>query len=350
MEHLSPPPLHKPLFSSPQLRAAGKTSIGLAAGAGAARPSSSSPSKADMYNRRASHGARQPHHHPECRSEKTPWQQGWHASLLPPLRAPSQAVARSRTCIADSHHHVDIRASTWPLGSNNESRAEPRKFGSELPPQSGLRSSLRCNSGDVERCDCCSKEDFWSLFDVFESMDRRGCGTICRADFVWALSALGASSEYQRAVRRTKLAAHFRATVHEVSLEDFIRLAFPCISAHDVARMQRWAALRRARNVLSRSADARPDEEDLHAAFALLACGPGGQAVPAGDLVRAGIITRQEAMGDARLDAGGTLGFEDFHWAVRAILVARRADEGGADEGGPPPGRQSREGGGAAGP
>lgn len=248
------------------------------------------------------------------------WQsQGWRTPSSPPSRqTPSVPVSPLRS-----------RAATdWSVGAEESSS----EFHDLTRPSSSNNEWKKPGSQPMERCDCCSKEDFGSLYDVFEAMDRRGCGTICRADFVWALAALGASSEYQRAVRKTKLSAYFRATVQELSLEDFIHLAFPGASTQDMARMQRWAALRRVRNVLVNQYS-QLDETGLQKLFAFLTEDCGGKTILVGELIRMGIIMRHEVLAIMPRELGSTrINFKDFKQLTLTLFSARCASSEGEQD------------------
>lgn len=105
----------------------------------------------------------------------------------------------------------------------------------------------------MECCSCCSKQTFWSFFDVSETMDRRASGSVRRSDFLWALSALGTSIPFQRAVRKSGLLTHFHSTAGDLTLEGFLRLALPNLTSADWELMRGWAGTRRAQNLLSMS-------------------------------------------------------------------------------------------------
>merc|ERR1719446_257240 len=83
---------------------------------------------------------------------------------------------------------------------------------------------------ECERCSCCTKEEFWVIYDVF----------------VWALSAHGTSIEFQRVVRRSRLSAYFKSTARDICLQEFIFRIFPNASATDILKMHRWVDLRKA--------------------------------------------------------------------------------------------------------
>merc|ERR1719359_728403 len=72
-----------------------------------------------------------------------------------------------------------------------------------------------------ERCSCCSKEFFWAAYDVFHAMDRRGIDAVQRADFMWALGALGHGLDFQRTLRRGGVCAYFYGTAKDLYLEEF---------------------------------------------------------------------------------------------------------------------------------
>lgn len=169
-----------------------------------------------------------------------------------------------------------------------------------LPPSSrGVQRSVRrTNSArgvgdDSERCSCCTKDDFWSFFDIFQAMDRRGTGAVQRADFGWALAELGAKLEFQRTAHKARISAYFTETARDLSSEEFIRRCFPSASPGDLSRMQRWAELRKARNRLA-SGNFEVSETSLREVYSLLE--DDEHNVSAADLMRARIVTREEVL------------------------------------------------------
>jgi len=151
------------------------------------------------------------------------------------------------------------------------------------------------------------------LFDTFEAMDRQHVGVISRSDFGWALKALGTGVEFHRVANKCKLAAHFHKTTQDLSFEDVIRRALPMVSDADLARMRRWANLRRAYRALT-SGSLRATETELRRVFSLLQEEPAGDIVAVAEIIRAKICSREElaTMLPAELTQSPTLGFEDF--------------------------------------
>lgn len=162
-----------------------------------------------------------------------------------------------------------------------------------VTPVATLRSQISFRE-DADRCACCLKDDFWLLTDAFDAMDRRGVGAICRADFAWALTAAACTSgvELFRAARKAGLTAHFRKTTEELSLDAFIRRAFPTAADHEVEKMHHWVQLRRAKRLLTAS-DFEATETCMAKVFALLDEGACG-SVAASELVGARLLSRSE--------------------------------------------------------
>lgn len=166
---------------------------------------------------------------------------------------------------------------------------------------------------DLDRCTCCSKDDFWLLFDTFEAMDRQHKGFIGRNDFGWALKFLGTGVEFHRVANKCKLAAHFHNTTQDLSFEDFIRRALPTVTDADLARMRHWANLRRAHRALT-SGHLRATETELRRVFCLLQEEPVGDLVSVAEIIRAKICSREElaTMLPADWTQSSILGFEEF--------------------------------------
>lgn len=196
--------------------------------------------------------------------------------------------------------------------------AHSSNSGTPTPPpissarrRSSFRHGTTFSSEESERCSCCTKEDFWSLFDTFQDMDRDQSGVIGRRDFVWALRELGAGIEFHKAANKAKLAAHFHKSARELPLEGFIRRAFPTCTDAEVTRMLRWANLRRAHNLLV-SVNFKATETELSQVFAYLDEDSSG-TVPLREVIRAKILSREEAAVAFPSQWGSSqLGFEEF--------------------------------------
>lgn len=143
-----------------------------------------------------------------------------------------------------------------------------------------------------ERCGCCSKEDFWALFDVFDAMDRGGVGAVSRADFFWALKALGHSAEFQKALNKAALSAHFHKTARELPLESFVRRALRTATEQDIACMLRWANVRKAHNMV-KSTGFKATRAQLQRAFELLDQ-EGTGCLAANELVHARLLSPED--------------------------------------------------------
>lgn len=177
-----------------------------------------------------------------------------------------------------------------PSGSERPSRLR------QLKRQSfHRRSSVVSLKEEPERCSCCTKDEFWLIYDVFASMNRRKEeDSVSRVDFVWSLSAHGASVDFQRVVRRAGLSAFFKSTARNITLVEFIRRIFPNATGMDVLKMQRWACLRKARKLLMNS-EFTASPEEFRQVFSLLEEGSSG-IINAIDLLRAQILSRVEIL------------------------------------------------------
>lgn len=204
--------------------------------------------------------------------------------------------------------------------------AEPAAKGggppaSEPAAKEGRSAEPRDASGR-ERCSCCSQDDFFQLYDVFCAIDCRGTGFAIRGDFFKALGEHGAGLQFQRAVRRAALHAHFHVTARDLTLQEYLLRALPLATPEDRQRMACWAAHRRAyRAIMQPGFDG--SEDAFHAAFEPLAEGDGD--VPLEQLVRSRLLDRHE-LRDA-LPAGwkdrAALSLEECVEHLRLPLLSR---------------------------
>mmetsp|Transcript_32944 Transcript_32944/g.60556 ORF Transcript_32944/g.60556 Transcript_32944/m.60556 type:complete len:413 (+) Transcript_32944:139-1377(+) len=247
--------------------------------------------------------------------------------------------------------------SSCPLPAFGTCRSEfpvvPRRCASAQPEKqrAGRRwpsESVSLRGPKIERCSCCTKQEFWTWYDVFAAMDRRGVGAVQRTDFVWALSGLGASIDFQKTCRRAALPSYFHDTAKDLSMEEFMRHLLPSVTALDLEQMRRWADLRKALKRLTRpdlrkslscrvengSAEAlkrlqeKGAAEEMHDVFKLL-CRPGSDQLPAGVLVQADILTLEELDHVLPRDLNGTdLSFEEFSIHIQPVLVEKYGSTG----------------------
>lgn len=186
---------------------------------------------------------------------------------------------------------------------------------------------------ECERCSCCTKEEYLIILDVFASMDRRGEESVRRGDFLWALSAHGASIEFQRIIRRSRLSAYFKSTAREISVEEFVRRIFPALTAPDLLKMQRWMSLRKAQKLVM-NAGFHCSEPQIEQLFALLEEDSSG-VVNANELVNSQILTRVEMMivlppsGDLQLSS------RQFNELVVPVLAEKYGSSASTQENGP---------------
>lgn len=191
----------------------------------------------------------------------------------------------------------------------------------------------------VERCSCCTKQEFWTFYDVFAAMDRRGVGAIQRSDFSWALSALGASLDFQKTCRRAALPSYFRDTAKDLSMEVFFGLLLPSATASDLEQMKHWKNLRQALKRLTCPGLRKPRSgkqekggvEELRDVFQLL-CRAGSSQLPAGVLLQAEILTLEELSRALPQSVRGTdLGFEEFSTHIQPVLLEKYGSAGEDD-------------------
>jgi Ca2+-binding EF-hand superfamily protein len=150
-------------------------------------------------------------------------------------------------------------------------------------------------------------------------MDRSQEGAIRRGDFVWALSALGASVEFQRVIRRARLSAYFKSTAREISFEEFSQRIFPNASPSDTQKMHRWICMRKAQRVLT-SEDFIEQEDKLQEVFALLEEERGCGSLQLVDLIRAQLLSKAEILDIVPETQGPEINFEEFCRLMRPSL------------------------------
>jgi len=206
--------------------------------------------------------------------------------------------------------------------------------GSERPCHARLRrralTAFLNIKEETERCSCCNKAEYWVCFDIFCAMDRSQDGAVRRGDFVWALSAHGASLEFQRVVRRARLSAYFKSTAREISFEEFSQRIFPNASPTDIQKMQRWTCMRKAQKILT-SETFMSQKEDMREVFTLLEEESGCGSVLLSDLVRAQIFTKAEILDIVPETQGPHISFEEFCDILCPSLARKYVSEGCRD-------------------
>mmetsp|Transcript_90499 Transcript_90499/g.255472 ORF Transcript_90499/g.255472 Transcript_90499/m.255472 type:complete len:407 (+) Transcript_90499:3-1223(+) len=243
---------------------------------------------------------------------------GWQSVRSPSLRTAAVEVAgalRLPSSATPVHSPLGV-STTREVKSTSPKTPTPPP---EASPAATLRRryfrrreslNVKCATDDVERCSCCTKDDVWSLFDAFEAMDCRGVDSISRADFFWALKALGAGVEFQKAVQKARVSAYFHQTAQDLSLEDFIRRALPIATECDVKLMLRWTDLKKVHSRLT-SGRSEPTEGDMKQLYATL-LEDGAELASVNDLARARLFTRTELSELPPLEHTTRLTFDEF--------------------------------------
>jgi len=175
--------------------------------------------------------------------------------------------------------------SSTSSGSNNSSRT-------------GTPSSIASYGfADVERCSCCTIDDFWKIYDSFVLMDKRACGSVRRGDFYEAISE-HVTVDMRRTMVMADLQSRFRSSATEMTLAELLGRVWPMITDGDRKMMMNWAKLRDASAILKASSF-QGTREDLKRIFDFLeAANPqvsGSQSLSMGELVRARILTKDES-------------------------------------------------------
>jgi len=211
----------------------------------------------------------------------------------------------------------DIVAPAFPQG------------GSELPSRLRLKRHsvivAPAAKEETDRCTCCTKDEFWVIYDVFACMDRRQEDSVSRRDFVWALSAHGASVEFQKVVRRSQIGAYFKSTARDISIEEFMRRSFPNANAIDVLKMQRWVSLRKAYNLLT-SSGFTANQNEFEQVFSFLEDGCTG-TISATELLRANILSRVDVKTMLPTNGALRMSFDEFRENLAVLLIEKYLSE-----------------------
>lgn len=159
--------------------------------------------------------------------------------------------------------------------------------------------------------------------EVFKLMDRRDCGAVRRCDFMWALSAHGTSTNFQKVLRKSGLSYRFKSTAEDLAPEEFFRLCFPNVSDSDMERMRRWADLRVALFLFEKDGFEGSDDE-MRRLFDLLVCeDDGGLALV--EILRSKLLTRNELREALPADRElHPLSFEEFCEFLRPALCEKQ--------------------------
>jgi len=234
--------------------------------------------------------------------------------------SPKSIAATPKHCDQTPTHfdYKDIVAPAVPAsGSERPSRLKMKRRAIRDP----RGSSILVVKEESEKCSCCTKEEYWVTYDIFASIDRQREGAIRRGDFVWALSAHGASVDFQKIVRKSGLSAYFKTTARDISLQEFSKRVFPNATESDLQKMDRWSQLRKAYNLLT-SANFTFSRDEQMNLFTLLTDSQAA-TVSATDLLRAQILSRVEILACLPATVEWELSFDDFKESVIPALVQK---------------------------
>lgn len=124
-------------------------------------------------------------------------------------------------------------------------------------------------------------------------MDLLNTGVVRRKDFMWALKAMGSNLEFLKASHKARLSEYFHKTAEDLSVDGFIRLAFPVATEEERLQLRRWADLRKAYLLLTRHAFKAQDHE-IQKVFDALRREKDVDCLNLEDLILAGILTQEE--------------------------------------------------------
>jgi Ca2+-binding EF-hand superfamily protein len=119
-----------------------------------------------------------------------------------------------------------------------------------------------------DRCSRCTRLEMWAAYNVFRSMDKRGLHKISRQDYLKTMSNFP-TLEKLKVLKRSGLEDRFRENAKEVTLEEFLQLMWPHATKEDLKKMQYWAKLRDAQELV-RSGSFTGQVQELREVFDLL--------------------------------------------------------------------------------
>eukprot|EP00931_Biecheleriopsis_adriatica_P057937 TRINITY_DN3441_c0_g1_i1.p1 TRINITY_DN3441_c0_g1~~TRINITY_DN3441_c0_g1_i1.p1 ORF type:complete len:662 (-),score=104.22 TRINITY_DN3441_c0_g1_i1:173-2158(-) len=174
------------------------------------------------------------------------------------------------------------------------SKKAARPYTKDQPRHRSSRSSsIESMRGCFREGQRWSKETFISLFDGFDAMDILNTGNVRRKDFMWALKALGSNLDFLKASHKARLSEYFHKTAEDLSVDGFIRLAFPVATAEECLQLRRWADLRKAYLFVTRR-DFKAQDHELQKLFDLLRKSEDVDSLNLEDLTLAEVLTQEE--------------------------------------------------------
>jgi len=184
-----------------------------------------------------------------------------------------------------------ILGSTSPsLSNRSPASSTPSSANSS---RSGTPPSVASHSVvEVERCNCCTIDDFWKVYDSFKLLDKRGSGLVRRCDFYEA-STEHVTLEMRRTITRGDLHQRFRSNPAEMTLEELLQRCWPTATDADRSQMNHWAKLRDASKILLDSSF-QGTRQDLKRIFDLLDVDQS-ETLSMSELLRARILTKGES-------------------------------------------------------
>jgi len=177
-----------------------------------------------------------------------------------------------------------------------------------------------------ERCVSCSKDEVWSVFDAFCSMDRADESplkqSVGRSAFFKGLKdKRSITMERMRLLKRTGLHQRFRQSAADVDLDEMLRLSWPKASHHDLRTMRKWCLLKQV-NMLVRRPNFRCDQNDMRCIFNILD-ETGAGSVTMRDLVLAQIPAAADGCEATSLDLDQKVTFPEFLSRYQLTIKAR---------------------------
>lgn len=185
----------------------------------------------------------------------------------------------------------------------------PGSRGGSAPARLARRApSERPYPGEkTERCGRCVREAVWQACDVFWTFDQTFSGEILRSQYSTSL-AEAPTVDRLRMLRKSQLDMRFRRSAKPVTLKEFLCMIWPGAVKEEISMMRQWSRLREAHAVVM-APNFRASDADVRRVFDLLLeeppevdsegeCPviPPPREVPLGELVRAQLIPRKEAL------------------------------------------------------
>lgn len=233
-----------------------------------------------------------------------PRQKSWGMAKRPP----AEAWGESSPSGTEGANVLGASGTQLPLATPTSQASRTPGGASSAKPPRRAPSERPYRGEKSEKCGRCVREAVWAACDVFWTFDQTFTGEITRPQYSTGI-AEAPTVERLRMLRKSQLDMRFRRSARPVTLKEFLSMIWPGALEDDLALMMTWARLREAHAVVI-TPNFRAGEADIRRVFELLLgpqekenegegvclAFPPAKAVPLGELVRAQLIPRKEAL------------------------------------------------------